>query len=203
MAEVYSKLADQLKHSGIGVCPDFLGARELDLVRNDIAQLRQAGAFRKAGVGKGLNHTKGQLVREDETLWLERGSGTAPQEILWSHIDKVQQALNRDLYLGINSFEGHYAVYPAGGYYQRHFDTFRNSTDRVVSLVLYLNLAWQPSHGGCLRIYEDESARDIEPIGGTLVCFLSEEFEHEVLESHKERMSFTGWFKKSNGVSIL
>jgi hypothetical protein len=34
------------------------------------------------------------------------------------------------------------------------------------------------------------------PVGGRLVAFVSERFEHEVLPGRRERMSFTGWFRR-------
>ena len=38
-------------------------------------------------------------------------------------------------------------------------------------------------------------AIDVQPLGGTLVCFLAERFEHEVLPARRERLSVTGWFR--------
>jgi SM-20-related protein len=35
------------------------------------------------------------------------------------------------------------------------------------------------------------------PEGGTLVCFLSDRFHHEVLPARRERLSVTGWFTRS------
>ena len=35
-----------------------------------------------------------------------------------------------------------------------------------------------------------------EKQGGRLVAFLSDRFEHEVLPATRERMSFTGWFRR-------
>ena len=35
------------------------------------------------------------------------------------------------------------------------------------------------------------------PEGGTLVCFLSDRFHHEVLPARRERLSITGWFTRS------
>ena len=77
--------------------------------------------------------------------------------------------------------------------------TFRGSAPfgvRVVSCVLYLNDGWKASDGGALRIYCDDDVREVMPVGGTLVCFLSERFEHEVLPATRERLSITGWFRR-------
>jgi len=34
---------------------------------------------------------------------------------------------------------------------------------------------------------------------GTIVCFMSDEFWHEVLPANKTRMSITGWFRNAPG----
>ena len=140
-------------------------------------------------------------VRKDEIYWLERlgpvADSSAVQAMLWQKLDSLKQALNRSLYLGLTDFEGHYAIYPEGGFYRRHIDCFNNDNARVVSLILYLNPDWRPEHGGKLRIHErtdPAGSIDVDPVGGTLACFLSRETEHEVLESHQPRRSFTGWF---------
>ena len=69
--------------------------------------------------------------------------------------------------------------------------------------MLYLNRDWKPEDGGRLRIYGETSHTDIDPVGGTLVCFMSRESEHEVLESFAGRCSFTGWFKVNRSASAL
>jgi SM-20-related protein len=40
-----------------------------------------------------------------------------------------------------------------------------------------------------------ELVKDVLPIGGRLVVFLSGEIPHEVLPTQKERISITGWLK--------
>ena len=57
--------------------------------------------------------------------------------------------------------------------------------------------AGQPEDGGQLRIYTGGGASvDVLPQGGRLVAFQSDRFEHEVLPARRERMSFTGWFRR-------
>jgi SM-20-related protein len=163
-------------------------------LREDLLERRAGGRFHSAGVGKGRERRADESVRRDEICWLERDDG-APE--LWQALESLREALNRELYLGLEGFEGHYAAYPAGGFYRRHRDTFRADDERRVSLVLYLNAAWAEADGGRLRVYDGSPSghTDIAPLGGTLVAFLSRELEHEVLPSRSERLSFTGWFK--------
>jgi SM-20-related protein len=194
-------IAEELGRTGLSVYPDFLSADELALVRADLLTIHEGGAFYRAGTGKGEQQRVQDKVRKDEIFWFDRAlpdsSGSAARSLLWRKLDDLKQAMNRSLYLGLAEFEGHYAVYPEGGFYHRHVDCFNHDNTRVVSLILYLNSDWRPEHGGKLRSHDRvDPARhiDVAPVGGTLVCFLSRETEHEVLESHQPRLSFTGWF---------
>ncbi len=106
--------------------------------------------------------------------------------------------INASLFLGLEDFEGHFALYPPGAYYQKHVDRFRDDDARTVSAVLYLNRDWSVEQGGELRMYfPDERTLDLPPLAGRLVVFLSGEFpEHEVLPASRERLSLTGWFRR-------
>ncbi|MGH8799863.1 MAG: 2OG-Fe(II) oxygenase, partial [Casimicrobiaceae bacterium] len=42
----------------------------------------------------------------------------------------------------------------------------------------------------------DDGARDIVPTGGTMVSFLAERFEHQVLPAARDRLAVTGWFRR-------
>jgi hypothetical protein len=99
-------------------------------------------------------------------------------------------AVNRELGIGLWTFEGHYALYPPGAGYARHRDRFRDDDARVLSCVLYLNAGWRPDDGGALRLhFDDGGALDVAPDGGTLVAFLAEAFEHEVLPGRRPRVA--------------
>jgi SM-20-related protein len=112
-------------------------------------------------------------------------------------MDSLREAMNRGLFLGLEDFESHFALYPPGAFYLKHVDRFRDDDRRMVSAVVYLNDAWLPEQGGQLRMYLDEGAQyDVVPIGGCLVVFLSGEVPHEVLPASRERLSLTGWFRR-------
>lgn len=63
-------------------------------------------------------------------------------------------------------------------------------------MVMYLNVGWVAADGGELCIYPDSIAHLIAPANRTSVFFKSDELEHEVLITHKPRMSITGWLKR-------
>ena len=191
------QLAEDLARSGIAVVPEYFSLNLLDQLRAEIVALEGKDGFRRAGVGSGSTRKVQDEIRRDSIHWLDRSHPTPVQTRVWEAMEQLRLVLNQHLFLGILEIEAHYAVYPAGGFYSRHVDSFRNDDSRIVSFVLYLNSQWMPMNGGQLRVYEKETFLDVEPRHGTLVCFLSRECEHEVLLSHAPRYSFTGWFKTS------
>ena len=97
--------------------------------------------------------------------------------------------------MGLWTLEAHYALYPPGGVYKKHLDRFSTDDLRTISIVLYLNESWVKEDGGELKLYiEKESEVVVAPSGATLVCFLSDTVEHEVLPARRARRSVAGWF---------
>jgi len=154
------------------------------------------GDLAPAGVGRGLTSEIREGIRGDHIQWLEPGETEACDSYL-GLMDSLREAMNRGLFLGLEDFESHFALYPPGAFYRKHVDRFRDDDRRMVSAVIYLNDAWLPEHGGQLRMYlEDEVAYDVVPTGGCLVVFLSGDVPHEVLPATRERLSLTGWFRR-------
>lgn len=161
-------------------------------------RLRQqalATEFSKAGVGRKLDHALNTNVRSDEICWINADSEVGADWLNWAEALKTH--LNQRLFLGLFSFESHFAHYAEGDFYKKHVDAFRGETNRVLSLVVYLNADWQPDDGGDLVIYAEqgEELRRVSPELGTVVVFLSEEFPHEVLPAQRDRYSIAGWFR--------
>ncbi|MFC5741784.1 2OG-Fe(II) oxygenase [Dyella tabacisoli] len=137
------------------------------------------------------------LLRGDHTRWFLPEALSAPQQAFADRIDVLRIALSRNLLLGLVDSESHYAVYTPGAGYARHLDCLRNNDARVISAVFYLNDAWQDAEGGALRLYlADQSYQDVFPRAGTLVLFLSAQFEHEVLPATRHRMSIACWMRQ-------
>jgi SM-20-related protein len=153
------------------------------------------GRLAPAAVGRGATAQVREGVRGDSIQWLEAGEGAATDAYL-ALMDQLRQALNQALYLGLDDYESHFAFYPPGAFYQRHVDRFRDDDRRTVSAVVYLNEGWLAEQGGALRIYPQDEAHDVAPLGGRLVIFMSGELPHEVLPATRERLSLTGWFRR-------
>ncbi|MGB0443129.1 MAG: 2OG-Fe(II) oxygenase, partial [Pseudohongiellaceae bacterium] len=107
------------------------------------------------------------------------------------------------LFLGLFSFESHFSHYQSGDFYRKHLDAFKGEANRVLSLVTYLNRGWEPDQGGELVIYSPEDGTElvkVTPMFATLVLFLSEEFNHEVLSTSRNRYSVAGWFRLNGSI---
>ena len=190
-----------LAERGLAVVPDFLPSGDVAALRDEALRREAAGELAPAGVGRGAARGARAELRGDRIRWLDEDEPAVAERPFWSALAALSTAINRELMLGLWSFEGHYALYPPGAGYARHRDVFRDrfceDRARVVSCILYLNLAWRVDDGGALRIHVDgASPRDVLPEGGTLVAFLSDRFEHEVLPARRPRLALTGWFRR-------
>jgi len=154
------------------------------------------GELAPASVGRGVLQEVREGIRGDHIQWIEPGQAEPCDQYL-ALMDTLRQALNRGLFLGLEDYESHFAMYPPGAFYRKHVDRFRDDDKRMLSAVLYLNDAWLPEYGGHLRMYlEDGVEYDVQPSGGCLVVFLSGDIPHEVLPSTRDRLSLTGWFRR-------
>ena len=176
---------------------DFVDARLLAELRDRCVELHATGGLRPARVGRGDDEQLAPEVRGDFISWLQQPERDAEQRLL-ARLDELRAALNRALMTGLEDFQGHFALYPRGAGYARHFDRLVGTDVRAISAALYLNDGWADEDGGQLRLYTGRrrQCRDVLPQGGRLVAFLSDRFEHEVLPARRERMSFTGWFRR-------
>lgn len=154
------------------------------------------GELAPAAVGRGPTQEIREGIRGDHIQWLEPGESEAC-DCYMGLMDSLRTSINRGLFLGLEDFESHFALYPPGAFYRRHVDRFRDDDRRTVSAVIYLNDAWLPEHGGQLRMYLNGDVEyDVTPTGGCLVVFLSGDVPHEVLPATRERLSLTGWFRR-------
>ncbi len=200
MASGLETLSSRIAEHGWAVQPGFFDARDVLAWSREALASFHAGEFRLAGVGRGERHQVRPEVREDFVRWLDPPGQTKCEKCYFELMELLRQTLNQDLTLGLFAFEAHLALYPPGARYRRHLDQFLGEGDRILSTSLYLNPDWSASDEGSLRLYLDQPGsgpfKDVLPVGGTLLCFLSERFHHEVLPSRRERLAATGWFTR-------
>lgn len=192
---LFEKVAGDLSRQGYCVLEDALP----DDLANGLSSRAKglvAERFSPAGVGRGSEHLQDAKVRSDSILWID---GDDPVEKRWlEYLDDLKSYLNGRLFLGLFSYESHFAHYAPGAFYEKHVDAFRGQSNRVLSLVTYLNDSWCAEQGGELLIYNesgDEVIKRVVPNKSTLVVFLSEEFPHEVLAADTDRFSIASWFR--------
>ncbi len=147
--------------------------------------------LRSAGVGRaGLQEPQ---VRSDQIVWADEvGDGAFDDLQAW--FVALGERLNDDLWLGLRGHALQLAAYREGAAYARHRDAFRVDPRRRLTAILYLNPGWTPDDGGLLRVFEPEGPREVAPVGGRLVVFLSERLEHEVLPARAVRFAATAWY---------
>lgn len=190
------RIVDELAEHGWSRQDCFLPEALTAALALECRRRAAVGELAPAAVGRGDAQEVRESIRGDLTQWIDPGQATCTDDYLVL-MDGLREALNRGLFLGLEDFECHFALYPAGAFYKRHLDRFRDDDRRMVSAVLYLNLGWREGHGGELRLYfKDGSTLDVPPCGGCLVVFLSGELPHEVLPAGCERLSLTGWFRR-------
>ncbi|WP_232411019.1 2OG-Fe(II) oxygenase [Methylophilus sp. 5] len=205
MNTIIDTLADQY----YCVMDQFLPADLLQALRAYALAQQQHGQMHQAGTSQSA--VKNLKLRTDQIAWLAADDPHPAIQQYLALMAKVQLAVNRHLMMGLDSFETHFAIYPAGATgYATHIDQFHQHREqaapgaRTLTSIIYLNDAWPEEAGGELRLYLDEHAQtppqharhiDISPQTGRLVLFLSARFWHEVLPTHLPRVSVTGWFK--------
>ena len=153
-------------------------------------------AFSAAGIGRQQDYNLNGFVRSNQIAWIQGNSPAGQAWLEWSRA--LQTYLNRRLFLGLFSFESHFAHYASGDFYKRHVDAFKGQANRVISLIVYLNRDWNPADGGELVLYQPDADQDpirVTPTFGTVVAFLSEDFPHEVLPARRDRFSIAGWYR--------
>ncbi len=193
MNDTFEKLVDGLADHGYAVIDNFLSPQEVQDIlevedfRNGVLQ------FNKAGIGKHQNKQINESIRGDYIQWIEKEKSAVPVKLYLKKLEELTQYINQTLFLSLKDYEVHMTVYPAGSFYKRHLDQFKADDHRKLSIICYLNPKWKEDEGGQLRMYLPNIAKDILPLAGRLVCFRSDQIEHEVLPATRERLSLTGW----------
>lgn len=168
-------------------------------LKKEALKRKQQGLFKDSGIGRQQSFQVEKKIRGDQICWLE--DKETPTISQWFEVtQQLQQELNENLFLNINDFECHWAIYPPGQGYDQHLDQHRTGqaqSERIISLILYLNEDWPADGGGELLIYDNHHIRtEIRPEGGRLVLMRSDLIPHAVRPAQQERWSLTGWFRR-------
>ena len=192
--QLVDRLVEALATRGWWVCETFVEESLLSALLADVTHNEQV-QLQPASIGRGAIRQQNTDIRRDRTQWL--GSTVPVQAAYLQIMDALRTRFNRELFLGLQEFEAHYAEFAAGGFYATHLDALKGSKNRIVSSVLYLNPGWEPGLGGELVLYSEqgEELACIPPKANSAVFFLSEEFPHQVLPSLRPRYSIAGWYR--------
>ena len=197
----FAQIADDISSQGFSIQKQAL-PEPLVAMLADYQQSMHLGEFSHAGIGREHRFQEDKTVRKDAICWID---GTSEAGSMWlSWAEALKTYLNRELFMGLFSFESHFAHYAPGAFYKRHLDAFRGQSNRVLSLVTYLNNDWSDTDGGELVIYQqpgDKEGMTVLPQRGTVVVFLSEQFEHEVRPALRNRNSIAGWFRVNSSLN--
>jgi SM-20-related protein len=191
----WGSAAVALTSHGYAVMPHAMPEVGWLALRAEAERLLADRAFSVAGVGRGEETRKDGAIRGGSLCWLEPSMPAGTAFMAW--MEGVRVSLNRDLFLGLDTFDAHYAHAPTGASYGTHVDRLHGSDARVVSAVIYLNSDWPADAGGELVLYDahDVPRLTLTPEGGTLVLFMSEGTPHEAKKATRERWSIAGWFR--------
>lgn len=187
---LFQKISDALVNDGYAIIENALESRLCKQLYNIT---KQTNSFKKAGISGSALHDENR--RRDKIQWIDADTEATKVYLDFAH--ELQNYLNCTLFLGLRYYEAHFAIYEVGDFYEKHLDAFKNSKNRVVTTVYYLNEEWSEADGGELVMYDkyDKEIRKVKPKANTLLIFMSEEFPHEVLPARAKRSSIAGWFR--------
>ena len=189
----FDAIADGLAADGIAVVDEFLGLEEIKSIIEEDEFKNGLLRFKKAGVGQATEKQIIESVRGDYIQWIDPSTASSQIQNYLGRLSDLRVFLNQALFLSLKDAEVHKTIYPIGSFYKRHLDQFKKDDHRKLSVICYLNEAWQENEGGQLRVYFSDRQEDFFPTAGRLVCFRSDLLEHEVLPATRPRMSLTGW----------
>lgn len=196
-------IAEQLDRHAIAIIDNLLSQELLLQLLSETKQALGEGEFHPALIGRGVTEQRVSEVRGDKILWLDEKSLTEAQTEYFNFLNELRNHLSSYFRIALPWQECHLAAYPIGSFYTRHLDQFRETNNRIFSVILYLNPNWMQTDGGQLRVYNETGYSDINPEMGRLVCFRSDLIEHEVLPTNRPRLSITGWLRRDEPTPVF
>lgn len=197
MKNKIEKILNDLENQGYSIQENFFTSNLTNELKEILSSLREQDLLKQAGIGRKNDFHIEQSIRSDVISWFDGNTLSPSQSEFLRITEQLQSAINKRFFLGLFEFEVHFALYAPNAFYKRHLDQHKNQDTRVVTIISYLNENWEDDDGGELKVYlKNNKSLLVKPKAGTLVCFMSADFEHEVLPAKRERASLTGWFRK-------
>ena len=197
MDEKVDNILNDIEQQGWSVQENYFPTALVKQLNETLGTLQQQGDLKQAGIGREKQYHIEESIRSDKISWFDHHQLNKAQQDYLQLTQQLQDAFNQKFFLGLFELEIHFALYAKGAFYKRHLDQHKNQDSRVLTLITYLNEDWHEDEGGALQLYLNNGETvSVLPKAGTLVCFMSAEFEHEVLPAKRERASLTGWFRK-------
>jgi SM-20-related protein len=193
MPDTFDSIADSIAEHGYAVVDQFLSQSEVAAILELPEFQSGVDQFKKAGIGKQNDLQINEAIRGDYIQWLDKNLAPSAVKVYLDRLLDLILFLNRSLFLSLKDYEVHLTIYPVGTFYKRHLDQFKKDDHRKLSVICYLNENWLEEHGGQLRMFLPDGPKDVLPLAGRLVCFRSDQIEHEVVPATRERLSLTGW----------
>ena len=199
--EQWSQWLTQLAEDNFIVVDGFFPEQLLSKVLIFFDQKRMEEEFKEAMIGPATDQMRISSIRNDQTFRIDKNRDDELSSF-FSLVEELKTAIAQHLFLSLNGHEFHLASYSKGGFYKAHLDQFDSRSNRMISLIVYLNEDWKKGDGGELKLHHP--SRLVEPILNRAVIFRSDVVLHEVLPAQKERRSLTGWLlKQPSNIGIL
>lgn len=195
LQNTFNTLIDSFIDNKVGITENFLSIALAGRLKENLYELYKDKLLLCAGTGNETLVAHNKSIRSDMIYWLDRKHNNVHENSFFDLMDSFVSYLNSTCYTGITGYEFHYTLYEEGSFYKKHLDQFKNNDSRQYSMIIYLNTDWQESDGGELCIHHADHLQNISPDNGKSVFFKSSEMFHEVLVTHKPRLSITGWLK--------
>lgn len=197
--EPFSQLLTDLQTQGWSIQDNFFSEGFTQALMDEVENI-QNDYMQQAGIGRKQDRQIILDTRRDYIQWIDPDKAIKIDYL--KMMESFRIALNRRLFLGLFDYEAHFARYEEGAFYEKHIDAFKGQSNRILSMVLYLNEDWKEGDGGELIIYDEHNPEKVlgrfSPIKGRLAIFLSECFYHEVNVAKRTRHSIAGWFRVNN-----
>lgn len=201
--EQWVNWVDHLAEHEFLVIDDFLPQHLFLSVREFFLARLKENDFKKAGIGAMQQNHVDSSIRGDFTFWLDK-ERDRELKLFFNLVEEIIERFNRYCFLSLSGYEFHLAHYPQGTFYKRHLDSFENRSNRMISVIIYLNEWWKEGDGGELKIYRDNEDQLVAPIPNRCVLMKADKVEHEVLHTNIGRYSLTGWLLyQPSGVGYL